>query len=199
MSTRQPVPNFLKLNVGKKGCRVLQTSLKSCGKLVVKGSGVCCVKDVCCAYSFTGEARCGGCLCTSLGWFKHVEPPRTCSNHKLAELARCVACFHLSSGWCSSTELALTTALQEKQGVQGVYALVRGGSSTANLLEPSRTTGVQTRQGVLRHVEPPRTYTNQLIAETTRCVEFFSNHIIAFTRVRGGSALTNRGNTSAGC
>ena len=37
----------------------------------------------------TGETRCAGCLCTSSGWFKHNEPPRTFSNHLITELARC--------------------------------------------------------------------------------------------------------------
>ena len=76
----------------------------------------------------------------SSGWFKHVEPPRTISNHINAEIARCVEIFLMSSGLFDSTELSLTTSLQGKQGVQGAYARVRGGSSTSNLLEPSRTT-----------------------------------------------------------
>ena len=103
-------------------------------------------------YIFTGEARCVWCLSTSLGWFKRIEPPRTFSNHILAELARCVEFFHMSS---DSTEPSLTTSLQGKQGVHGAYALVRGGSSTtqsgsstSNLFEPSRTTLQQKYQGV---------------------------------------------------
>ena len=99
---------------------------------------------------FTGEARSAGCLCTSSGWFKHVEPPRNFSNHIIAEMARCVEFFHMSFGWFGSTELSLTTSLQWKQGVQGAYALIRGGSSTSNLLEPSRTTSLQRWPGVLR-------------------------------------------------
>ena len=27
----------------------------------------------------TGETRCAGCLCTSSGWFKHLQPSRTTS------------------------------------------------------------------------------------------------------------------------
>ena len=94
-------------------------------------------------YIFTGEARCAGCLCTSSGWFKRIEPPRTFTNHIIAEIVRCVEFFHMSSGWFDCTEPSLTTSLQGKQGVQDAYALVRGGLSTSNLLEPSRTTSSQ--------------------------------------------------------
>ena len=45
-------------------------------------------------YIFTGETRCAGCLCTSSGWFKRIEPPRTFSNHIIAEIARFVELFH---------------------------------------------------------------------------------------------------------
>ena len=45
-------------------------------------------------YIVTGEARCAGCLCTSSGWFKHVEPCRTFSNHIITEIARCVVLSH---------------------------------------------------------------------------------------------------------
>ena len=75
-------------------------------------------------YIFTGEARCAGCLCTSSGWFKHVEPPRTFSNHIIAEMAKCVEFFHMSAGRVESTELSLTTSLQGNQGMQGANALV---------------------------------------------------------------------------
>ena len=99
-------------------------------------------------YIFTVETRCAGCLCSSSGWFKRIEPPRTFSNHIVAELQRCVEFFHMSSEWFDCTEPSLTTSLQRKQGVQGVYALVRGGSSASNLLEPSRTTSLQSYKGV---------------------------------------------------
>ena len=48
-------------------------------------------------------SKCAGCLCTSLGWFKRIEPPRTFSNHIIAEIARCVEFFHMSSGWFDCT------------------------------------------------------------------------------------------------
>ena len=54
---------------------------------------------------FTGEARCAGCLCTSSGWFKYIEPPQTFSNHIIAEIARCVEYSHMSSGWFDCTAL----------------------------------------------------------------------------------------------
>ena len=91
-------------------------------------------------YIVTGETRCAGYLCTSSGWFKHIEPRRTFSNHIITEIARCVEFCHMSSGWFDCTKPSLSTSFQGKQGVQGAYGLVRGGSSTSNLLEPSRTT-----------------------------------------------------------
>ena len=100
-------------------------------------------------YIFRGETRCAGCLCTSSGWLKRIEPPRTFLNHIIAEIARCV---ELSSGWFDYTEPSLTTSLHGKQGVwQGAYAyaLVRGGSSASNVV----------REGSRRFdaLEPPRT------------------------------------------
>ena len=98
-------------------------------------------------YIVTGETRSAGCLCNSSGWFKHIEPDRTYSNHNITEIARCGEVCHMSSlcgevchmrsGWFDCTEPSLSTALQGKQGVQGAYALVRGGSSTSNLIEPT--------------------------------------------------------------
>ena len=90
-------------------------------------------------YIFIGETRCAGCLCTSSGWLKRIEPPRTFLNHIIAEIARCVEFFDMRSGWFDCTEPSLTTSLQGNQGVQGAYTLVRDGSSASNLLKPSRT------------------------------------------------------------
>ena len=56
-------------------------------------------------------------MCTSSGWFKRIEPPRTFSNHIIGELARCVE-FTLHD-FGVVTEPCLTTFLQGKQGVQG--------------------------------------------------------------------------------
>ena len=87
-------------------------------------------------YIVTGETRSAGCLCTSSGCFKHIEPHRIFPNHIITEIAKCVEFCHMSSGLFDHTEPSLS-------GVQGAYALVRGGSSTSNLIEPSRTTPLQ--------------------------------------------------------
>ena len=63
--------------------------------------------------TFSGETRFAGCLFTSSGWFKRIEPPRTFSNHIIAEIARCVEFIHMSSGWFDCAE----------QGMQGVMHL----------------------------------------------------------------------------
>ena len=73
-------------------------------------------------YIVTGETRSAGCLCTSSGWFKHIEPLRTYSNHNITEIARCGEVCHMSSGWFDCTEPSLSTAMQGKQGVHGAYA-----------------------------------------------------------------------------
>ena len=41
-------------------------------------------------YIVTGETRRAGCLCSSSGWFKHIEPRRTLSNHIITEIERFV-------------------------------------------------------------------------------------------------------------
>ena len=63
--------------------------------------------------------RSAGCLWTSLGWFKNIEPRRTFPNHIITEIARFLEFCHMSSGWFDCTEPSLSTSLQEKQGVQG--------------------------------------------------------------------------------
>ena len=79
-------------------------------------------------YIVAGETRCAGCLCTSSGWFKHIEPPRTFSNHIITEIARCVEFCHMSSGWFECTEPSLSTSLQGKhKHHDGWYLLERGG------------------------------------------------------------------------
>ena len=85
-----------------------------------------------CSQVVTWEARCAGCLCNSLGWFKCIEPPQTFSNHIIAKIsryveflqhefkvvrlyrtlsnyiftweARCVGCLCTSSGWFKHVE-----------------------------------------------------------------------------------------------
>ena len=94
-------------------------------------------------YIVTGETKRAGCFCKSSGWFKHIEPHRTYSNHNITEIERCGEVCHMSSGWFDCTEPSLSTSLQGKQGVQGAYARFRGGSSTSNLSEPTRITTAQ--------------------------------------------------------
>ena len=149
-------------------------------------------------YIVTGETKCAGCLCTSSGWFKHIEPRRTFSNHIITEIARCVEFCHMSSGWFDCTEPSLSTSLQGKQGEQGAYALVQGGSS--NLPEPHHCKVCRVLSGVVRlhrtfsiyivtgetkcagclctssgwfkHIEPRRTFSNLIITEIAWCVVF---------------------------
>ena len=90
-------------------------------------------------YIVTGETRHAGCLCTSSGWFKHIEPHRTFSNHIITEIARCVEFCHMSSGWFDCTEPSLSTSLQRQQGMQGVvhlFGVVQAHRTSSNLLEP---------------------------------------------------------------
>ena len=47
-------------------------------------------------YIVTGETRYEGWLCTSSGWFKHIVPRRTFSNHIITEIVRCVEFCHMS-------------------------------------------------------------------------------------------------------
>ena len=134
-------------------------------------------------YIVTEIARCAGCLCTCSGWFKHIEPPRTFSNHIITKIARCVEFCHMSSGWFDCTEPSLSTSLQGKQSMQGSC----------------------TSSGC---IEPRRTFSNHIITEIVRCVEFchmsqpyqtFSIYIVigetryagCYALVRGGSSTSN--------
>ncbi len=67
-------------------------------------------------YLVTGETRSAGCLCKSSGWFKHLEPQRTYSNHNSTELARCGEVCHRRSGWVDCTEPSLSS---EREGERG--------------------------------------------------------------------------------
>ena len=110
-------------------------------------------------YIVAGKTRYAGCLFTSSGWFKHIEPRRTFSNLIITEIARCVEFCHMSSGWFDCTEPSLSTSLQGKQSVQGAYALVQGKQSGSC-------------SGWFKHIEPRRTFSNHIITEIARCVEF---------------------------
>ena len=81
----------------------------------------------------------------------------------------------IRSGWFDCTEPSLTTSLHGKQGVQGAFALVQGGSSASNLLEPLHRRDTKVCK-VLSHefgvIRLYRTFSNHIIAEIARCVEF---------------------------
>ena len=101
---------------------------------------------------FIGDTRCACCLCTSSGWFKHTEPLRTFSNYILTEIARYIEFFYMSSGWFDCTEPSLSTSLQGIQGVQGAIC---------------------TGSGRFKHSEPHRTFSNYILTEITRYINFF--------------------------
>ena len=119
-------------------------------------------------HTSTEIARCVGCLCTSAGWFKHIEPHRTYTNHTITELARCVGCLGTRSGWFKHSEPHRTytnhPALVPKHptplwdGVVRVgslclnhpeVGLARGGSSTANLSEPKNPITLESTKGLV--------------------------------------------------
>ena len=100
----------------------------------------------------TELARCVGCLCTSSGWLKHIEPHRTYTLLTITELARYVGCLCTWSGWFKHSEPHRT------------YTIL---TST----ELARCVGcLCTRAGWFKHSEPQRTYTNHTITEIARCV-----------------------------
>ena len=101
-------------------------------------------------YIITEIARFAGCLFACSGWFKHIKPRRTFSNHIITEIARYIEFIYTSSRWFDWTELSLTTSLQEI-GVQGAIC---------------------TCSGWFKHIEPRRTFPNNIITEIARCVEF---------------------------
>ena len=101
---------------------------------------------------FTGEAMCAGCLCTSAGWCKYIEPPRTFSNHSSAEIPRCVECCYMSSEWFDSY----------------------GTFSSYIFTEETRCAGCSyTRSVWFKRIEPPRTISNHIMTEIAGRVEFF--------------------------
>ena len=138
-------------------------------------------------YIVTGATRYAGCLCSSSGWFKHIEPRRTFPNHIITEIAKCVEFYHMSSGWFDHTKLSLSTSLQGKQGVQGAYALVRGGSSTSNLIESHHYRDSKVCR-VLPHefgvVRLYRTFSIYIVTGATR-------YAGCCALVRGGSSTSN--------
>ena len=70
----------------------------------------------------------------------------------LTEIARCIDFFHMSSGWFDCTEPSPTTSLQGIQGVQGAIC---------------------TGSGRFKHIEPHRTFSNCILTEIARYIDFF--------------------------
>ena len=131
-------------------------------------------------YIATGETRSAGCLCSSSGWFKHIEPrrtlsnhiiteierfvefctcsglftciepPRTFSNHIITKIARYVEFCHTSSGWFDCTEPSLSTSFTGETRCAGCLC---------------------TFSGWFKHIEPRRIFSNHIITEIARCVE----------------------------
>ena len=132
-------------------------------------------------YIFPGETRFAGCLRTSSGWIKRIEPPRTFSNHIIAEIARCVEFFHMSSGWFDCAEPSLTrgSKVRDSRACRvlsyefGVVQLYRTFSNYIFTGE-TRCAGCScTSSGWFKCIEPPRTFSNHIITDIARCVEFF--------------------------
>ena len=138
--------------------------------------------------TFSGETMSAGCLCTSSGWFKRIEPPRTFSNHIIAEIVRCVEFIHMSSGWFDCAE-------QGMQGVMHLFGVVpvfsnhiiteskvcRVLSHEFGVVRPYRTFSIYivtgetrsagclcTSSGLFKHIEPPRTFSNHF-RDTIAC------------------------------
>ena len=103
-------------------------------------------------YIFTGIQGVQGAICTSWMRFKHIESHRTFSNYTLTEIARNLDFFHMCSGWFDCTEPSPTTSLQGIQGVQGAIC---------------------TGSGRFKHIEPHRTFSNFILTEIARYIEFF--------------------------
>ena len=141
--------------------------------------------------SFTGQTRCAGCLCTCSGWFKHIEPRRIFSNHIITEIARCVEVCHMSSGWFDFTEPSLSTSFTGETRCAGCLCSC---------------------SGWLKYIKPTRTFSNHIITEIAKCVEFchkssgwfdFTEPYLstslqgkqgvqgAYALVRGGSSTSN--------
>ena len=83
---------------------------------------------------------------------KHLEPHRTFSTYIFAEIARYRQFFYMNSGWFDWSELSLTTSLQGIQGVQGALC---------------------TGSGRFKHIEPRRTFSNYILTEIARYIDFF--------------------------
>ena len=123
----------------------------------------------------TGESRCEGCLCTSSGWFKHIEPRRTFSNYIITEIARCLEFCHMSSGWFDCTEPHYyrdSKVFRVLSHEFGVVRLLRTFSIYIVAGETTCAGCLCTCSGWFKHIELRRTFSNHIITEIARCVEF---------------------------
>ena len=125
-------------------------------------------------YSVTGETRCAVCLGTRARWFKRSEPPRTFSNHLIAELARCVAFFHMRAVCFDCTEPSMPTSLPGKQGVQHVEPP----RTSSNFIVAELARQGACSSGWFKHSEPHRSTRHTLPS-------------LLFEKVRGGSTCLN--------
>ena len=160
------------------------------------------------SYIVTGETRCAGCLHTSSGWFKHIEPPRTFSNNIITEIARCGEFCCMSSGWFDCFLYRLLYRLLSHE----VVRLYRTFSIYIVIGETRCAGYLCTSLGWFKHIESPRTFLNHIITEIARCGEFWHRSSgwfdctefslstllqgkqgvqVSYTLVRGGSSTSN--------
>ena len=93
-----------------------------------------------------------GALCTGSRRFKHIAPQRTFSHYILMKIARNREFFYTSSGWFDCTEPSPTTSLQGRERVQGALC---------------------TSSMRFTHSELQRTFSNYILTERARCIDFF--------------------------
>ena len=116
-----------------------------------------------CNYIFTAETRCAGCLWTSSGWFKRIEPPLTFSNHFIAKKARCVEFVRGGSTVPNLLEPHHCRATKVCRVLSHEFGVVRLYRTFCNYIftEETRCAGcLCTNLGWFKHIEPPRTFSS---------------------------------------
>ena len=136
-------------------------------------------------------------LCTCSGWFKHIEPPRTFSNHKdskvcrvlshefgvvrlfsiyiVTKIARCAGCLCTCSGWFKHIEPHRTFSNHIITEIVRCLEFCHMSSGWFDYIvtEIARCAGcLCTCSGWFKHIEPRRTFSNHIITEIARCLEF---------------------------
>ena len=118
-------------------------------------------------------------LCTCSGWFKHIEPPRTFSNHIITKIARCVEFCHMSSGWFDALvrgdhyrDSKVCRVLSHEFRVVRLYRtfsiyIVTGETRYAGCL--------CTCSGRFKQIEPHRTFSNHIITDIARSILHLDN------------------------